>query len=114
MQLVISRNQGSGMLGGVKFEINAKVELTQTEAEITKKYKADKEILLKNEIKIPFTGKSIDLAITIGSLTAGQKFKCSDISEIIECEKNIKEACESFKAYIEVMNSFGGQEVIEF
>ena len=90
MKLIISRNQASGMLGKVKFELSAQVELTQAERDITKKYKADKEILLEKEIKIPLTGRSIQLAITIGSLIAGQKFKCNDIAEILEYEKNIK------------------------
>jgi len=114
MKLIISRNQASGMLGKVKFELSAKVELTQAERDVTKKYKADKEALLKKEIKIPLTGRSIELAITIGGLVAGQSFKCNDIAEILEYEENIKEACEVFKNYIEVMDSFGGQEVVEY
>lgn len=89
-------------------------ELINEEAELIKKYKADKEVLLKKEIKIPFTGRSIVLDITIGSLVNGQTFKCNDISEILEYEKSIKESCELFKNYITVMKHFGGKEVIEY
>lgn len=71
-------------------------------------------MLLEKEVKIPLTGRSIVLAITIGSLMGGQSFKCNDITEILEYEKNVKEACESFKNYLEVMKSFGGEEVIEY
>ena len=114
MKLFISRNQSSGMFGGVKFELTAKVELAAGEAEVIKKYKAEKEVLIKKEVKIPFTGNAIMLDITIGGLVGGQQFKCKDITEILETEKSIKEACEMFKNYISVMNSFGGQEVFEY
>lgn len=114
MKLMITRDQAKGMFGGVKFQLDAKAELTSEEAAIVKKYKADKEVLVRKEVKIPLTDKVISLAITIDSLIAGQTFKCNDITEILETEKNVKEACETFKKYIMVMNHFGGQEVIEF
>ncbi len=52
--------------------------------------------------------------ITIGGLMGGQSFKCNDIAEILEYEKNVKESCESFKNYLEIMKHFGGEEVIEY
>src|SRR5437879_12358646 len=104
MKLYIARDQAKGLLGGVKFELKGRVELTPQEAKLIRKYKAEKEALLKREIKIPFTGRSISLDLTIGSLMAGQTFKCSDISEILESEKSLKESCESFKNYLEVID----------
>lgn len=114
MRLFITRDQAKGMFGGVKFELQAKVETTKEESELISRYKADKEVLLKKEVKIPFTGRAIVLDITIGSLIGGQTFKCNDISEILEYEKNVKESCEAFKNYITVMKHFGGQEAIEY
>ena len=114
MKLYITRDQAKGLLGGVKFELEAKVELSGDEADLIKKYKADKEVLVKKEIKIPFTGKSIVLDITIGGLIGGQTFKCNDIAEILETENSVKDACASFKNYITVMKHFGGKEVIEY
>ena len=114
MRLFIIRDQAKGLLGGVKFELRARVELTNEEAELVSKYKAGKEILLKKELKIPFTSKSLFFDIKIDSLRAGQTFKCNNIAEILEYEKNVKESCESFKNYIEIMRSFGGEEEIEF
>lgn len=114
MKLSITKDQAKGMFGGVKFELEAKVELTNEESELVKKYKADKEVLLKKEIKIPFTGRAIVLDITIGSLISGQAFKCNDIAEILEYEKNVKDSCESFKNYITVMKHFGGKEEFEY
>jgi len=114
MKLVLSREQSSGMLGGIKFQLTAKVELTADESELVRKYKAEKETLLKKEVKIPFTGKALIINVTIGSLVAGQSFKCDDIGEILEYESSIKESCGSFKTYLQVMKHFGGQEVIEY
>ena len=114
MKLFITRGQSKKILGGTSFELSARTELTNDEASLVKNYKAEKEVLLQKEIKIPLTGSSIAMNITIGSLMAGQSFKCNDIGEILEYEKNIKESCAAFKNYIEVMKSFGGEEVIEF
>lgn len=114
MKLIIKRDQSKKLMGGISFELHARIELTDEESSLVAKYKADKEILMKKEIKIPFTGKSIVLNITIGSLMAGQVFKCNDIGEVLEYENSVKESCGSFKNYIEVMGSFGGEEIIEF
>jgi hypothetical protein len=114
MTLKLARNQASGVFGGVKFELSARVALTPDETALISKYKADKEVLLKKEIKIPLTGKSLFLAITIGSLVGGQTFKCDDIAEILEYEENIRESCQRFRNYLSVMHSFGGEEVIEY
>src|SRR6185369_11373173 len=97
MRLFINRDQAKGMLGGVKFEMAAKVQLTTDEAELVRKYKTEKEVLLKKEIKIPLTGRALVINLTIGSLLSGQTFKCDDIGEVLEYEKNIKESCENFK-----------------
>jgi hypothetical protein len=114
MKLQLTKDQAKGLLGGVKFELVAKVDLTSEEGDLVRKYKAEKEVLLRREIKIPFTGKSIILDLTIGSLIAGQTFKCGDIGEILEYEKSIKESCANFKNYIEAMKHFGGQEAFEY
>lgn len=114
MKLTITKDQSKKMLGGISFELSAKVDLTGDESELIKKYKADKESLLQKEYKIPLTGRSITVSLSIGSLVSGQSFKCNDIAEILEYEKNIKESCELFKNYLEVMRHFGGQEVIQY
>jgi hypothetical protein len=41
MKLLITRDQAEGLLGGVNFELRAKVQLTNEEAELVKKDKAD-------------------------------------------------------------------------
>lgn len=53
-------------------------------------------------------------ACSTGSLTSGQTFQCNDISEILAYEENIKHSCGVFNDYLEVMKSFGGEEVFDF
>lgn len=114
MKLFIQRDQAKGVFGGTKFELVVRVQLTGDEAELVRKYKAEKEPLLKKEIKIPLTGKALVLNLTIGSLTAGQTFKCEDIAEILEYESNVKESCQALKARLEIMKNFGGEEILEY
>lgn len=114
MRLIIKKSQSKGMLGGINFDLFAKVELDKDEAALVQKYNAGFEVLLQREIKIPLTGKSIIIDITIGSLTQGQIFKGKNIVDIITYESNVKESCEAFKTYLEVMRAFGGEEVIEY
>lgn len=114
MKLHVVRDQAKGLLGGTKFELNARVTLSPDETELIKRYKAEKEVLIQKEVRIPLTGKALVINLTIGSLVSGQAFKCGDIAEIIETENNVKEACEGFKNYLSVMQGFGGEEVIEY
>ena len=51
--------------------------------------------------------------ITIGGLVDEITQKCKDVSILLNNEEVIKSACKTFKAYLDVMRSFGGQEVIE-
>jgi hypothetical protein len=86
--------------------------LSADEAELIKKYKVHKETLLIKTVSM--FGREFDLAITIENLINGQKFKCKDIAEIITYEENVKEACDTLKNNIEVMKSFGGEDVFEY
>ncbi len=89
MKLHITKDQAKGMFGGIKFELTAKVTLTNEEAELVRKYKAEKQTLLKKEVKIPFTTKVFVFDLTIGSLVSGQTFKCEDVAEILEYENSV-------------------------
>ncbi|MCB5261671.1 MAG: hypothetical protein LHW64_08515 [Candidatus Cloacimonetes bacterium] len=112
MILKIVRDQSKALLGGINFELKAQVELTSEEAELIKKYKAHKEVLLSKEVSL--LGNKFNIDIKIADLVDGQAFKCKDIAQILETEDNVKEACKSMKNYIMVMKSFGGQETYEF
>ncbi len=109
MKLLIKREQESGMLGGISFLLTARVELDSNEMDIIKKYKAQKMTLLTRTHPIFGT-----LNTKIEDLTGGIKFKCKDVSEILECENLVKETCRNFDTIVKVMANFGGEEVIDF
>jgi hypothetical protein len=112
MKLFITRDQDQGLMGGISFVLKCKVELNAGEMDIIKKYKAHKETLVIKTLTL--FGRSLNLAITIGDLIDGQKFKCKDIGEILAYEDNVKEACGKFKEYVEIMRQFGGEEIVDF
>jgi len=114
MKLLLVRDQASGLLGGVKFKLRAQVRLTKREADLVRKYRAHREVLLQRQTKIPFTNKSILLNIGISGLINGQEFKCKDIADILEYERNVKEACDTFRRYLDVMSTFGGEEIVNY
>jgi hypothetical protein len=114
VQLRLKRGQSSKMFGGVKFELTATATLTSEESSLINKYKVQDEVLTERQIKIPLTDRALIIKITIGSLVSGQTFKCNDISEVLHYEEEIKASCSKLRQLIEVMKTFGGEEVIEF
>jgi len=114
MKLKISRNQAKGMLGNVKFEVSAKVELTEDEKKLIDKYKVWGEpLIIKGYTPIPVLGNR-PYGVTIKNLADGHTYKCSSISEILDYEKMIKDSCGSLKVYIETMKNFGGEETVDY
>jgi hypothetical protein len=109
MKLLIKRDQAKALLGGVKFELYCRVELTPEEQELIKKYKAHKEPLAYTQVK----GTEIP-SLYMQDLIDGVSYKAKDIETLLNIEEVIKEACRSFKKYLQAMASFGGEEVIEF
>ncbi len=114
MQLHLRKSQATKFFGGVKFELFAKVTLTDEEAALVNKYKVQDEVLVEKQIKIPFTDRALVIKLTIGSLVSGQEFKCTNIAEIIGYADTIKGSCAELRERLEVMRSFGGEEVFEF
>lgn len=109
MKLIIKREQNKALLGGMSFILKARVELTPEESDLIKKYKAHKQVLLSGQTRF---GGAVDWRIE--NLTSGVAQKCKDVGEVINTEELLKEACGTFKTFLEVMASFGGEEVIEF
>ncbi len=112
MILRINRNQAKAMLGGMTFELTAKVEFTQEEAELMDKYNVHKEVVFWQEVSV--FGKGVNKRLTITDLIKGFTFSGKGITEILEAEKNLREACQTMKNYLKIMKSFGGEEVYEF
>ncbi|MDO9575390.1 MAG: hypothetical protein Q7J55_02565 [bacterium] len=106
MKLIIKRDQDRGFFGGISFVLEARVVLTPEEEELVKKYKARREVL--------YTNTKGNIRYTINDLLIGVRDKCKDIAILLNNEEVYKEACSYFKTLLEVMASFGGEEVIEY
>lgn len=114
MKLVIQRDQRQqkGLLGGNKgamFSISCQVQLTPQEQDLVKRYRVENEKLVAaGTLKASLTQE-----LTIGTLIQSVSLECPNIGALLESEKEIRNACRAFKNYLDVMATFGGQEVVE-
>ena len=95
---------------GIKFLLSCRAELTPEEQDLIKKFKAEEELLAK----FTLTSSSLPNFLHVKDLVAGRNYECKDVASLLEVEDQIKEACKSFRTLLDVMASFGGEEVIDF
>lgn len=115
MKLIIKRDQKAqtGLLGGHKgmtFLLSCRVELTPEEKDLVTKYKAEYHPLTfttdREGNKIPKD--------TISRLMQGVTEEMKDITILLNNEEVIRDACKNFKTLLDVMATFGGEEVVEY
>jgi hypothetical protein len=116
MELVLKRDQDKGMLGGIKFTLEARAILTSEEQELVKKYKADKYVLFDSKEQSHLGGfiNIGPISYTINDLMAGTKDKVKDVSLLLQKEEVLIEACKNLKNALDVMKSFGGEYRVIF
>ena len=114
MKLVLTKDQSKGLLGNVKFEVKAQVQLTDEEQELIQHYKLQNDVLLSKKLN-NIWGQPTDevVNVTVNNLFNGEVYKCKDLSEVIIYSENLVSACEILKTYLEIANDFGGETVIE-
>jgi hypothetical protein len=114
MQLILTKGQSKGLMGGVSFEVRAQVQLSEEERRLIQYYKLENDILFSKHLTL--FGKPMEqmVHIRVKNLLNGDSFKCKDLSELIAYSDSLKSACAKLKTYIEVASTFGGQEVIDF
>lgn len=92
----------------MKFILSCRVKLTPEEKDLITKYKAEYHTLTftrdRKGNKIP--------QFTISSLMRGVTQEMGDITVLLNNEEVIKSACKDFKTLLDVMATFGGEEVI--
>ena len=109
MKLIIKRDQADqksffGRHKGVKFSLAYKVILSPKEYELVNKYKVAEEVLHTTK-----NGRNI----TITDLMEGQQLIADDIKILFELESIVRGVAQDFKNYLDVLESFGGEEIIE-
>mgnify|MGYP003499714054 CR=1 FL=1 len=106
MELYASIDQMITDTGSTGFELHIKVQLTAEEAQLIKKYHAERWTLLS-----PESGKGP--AITIGSLIDGLIFYSKDAGEVIAYEQSVKDAFDDLEHVITLMRQFGNEDIYE-
>jgi hypothetical protein len=115
MKLIIRRDQAEkkGVFGGhkgIRFILSCRVELTEKEKELIDRYKAEYHVLTWRD---DGSGGQIP-DLSIGTLVEGITEEIDNVATLLNNEEVIKEACKNFKTLLEVMASFGGEEVVEY
>jgi hypothetical protein len=114
MKLHIRKNQKEqkGIFGGHKgmsFIFSCQAQLTPEESELIARYRAEDQPLTYRTV-----GDTQIPGLKIGDLVRGISYEVRDVTELLNYEETIKGACSNFKTLLMVMNSFGGEEVVEF
>jgi hypothetical protein len=130
MQLLIRRNQKTGILGGAKYTLYVRAQLTEEEKALVRKNNLAGELLVyydKDENKATLAGamkdagglagalvrKMRDTALTVAKLIEGTEFKCDNVGELLGVEGEVRQASLMLKNYLDVAAKFGGEEVLD-
>lgn len=123
MELLVQRSQKGGMMGGVKFVLQATVKLSDIESSYVKKYKMSDVLLYeKGSEKIVSASGTMSLIaarlsqlrVTVADLVSGKTIEGKDIIDIMAAEGQIKEAVEMFHKMLTAASGFEGEEVIRY
>ncbi|WP_433733978.1 hypothetical protein ACQP0C_17705 [Nocardia sp. CA-129566] len=114
MRLNIQRSQNEvrGMLGGSKgftFTLSYRLDLTPAERGVVDKYKLfDYPVTFST-----FQGTRVP-DDTIGKMLNGASQTVNSVETLLKNEEVIKQACDSLPILFNVIQSFGGTEVIDY
>ena len=116
MKLVIRRNQADvkGLFGGhkgVRFSLFGQVGVTDAERALIERYKVGEYTLADYELRL--SKETITFHVSINDLMNGKSVETDSISTLLELEGKLKEGCLNLKNLLQVMTTFGGEEVVE-
>ena len=125
MKLLLRRDQKSGMLGGVTFQLEVRADLSADERANISKYKLGKTILYtRGELVDKGAGllglasrlafAAMNISVSVDDLQGGKRIECKNIMEMLAVEEQIKEASQNFKLVLDAASHFGGDEVIAY
>jgi hypothetical protein len=123
MNLLLRRDQRSGMMGGITFMLDVRADISAQERDSIARYKFGKTVLYsRDQLVDPGKGllgmasrlafKAMNISVTVDDLAGGKRIECKDILEMLAVEEQIREAAQTFKQILEAAAHFGGEEVI--
>lgn len=116
MKLTIKRSQADvkGLFGGhkgVAFSLASRAEVTPEEAALIERYKVGDHVLASYQIR--HKNDAFEVTYTVNDMIRGKTAELTSISSLLALEEEIKNGCRGLKALLEVMRTFGGEEVVE-
>ena len=142
MELYVRRSQRSGGFFGTKifFMLDAKLDLTEEEAFLVRKYRLGDETIYNSDDRLRYvqaaqqhfkhaeaaSGTFVDtlagigcnlaaagsLYVTVDSLTAGQHLECENLEALVEAEQAIRNAFTNLENYLTYAESYDGREEV--
>ena len=122
MELLLTRDQQSSMLGAIKFQLTARAKLSPDEASAVKKYKMGETILYEKTTDKPDPSSFMSLArhrftvprIQVRDLVDGKTIETKDILEILDAEEQLTDAAKAFHKILRAASTFGGETALTF
>lgn len=117
-------------MGGAKYSLYVRAQLSDEEKALVKKNNLAGEMLVyydRDADKANLAGamkdagglagalmrKMRDTALTVAKLIEGAEIKCDNVGELLGIERETKEAALMLKNYLDVAATFGGEEVLD-
>jgi hypothetical protein len=123
MELLLTRSERGGLMGGVKFSLMARVQLSAEELAHYKRYKlgdvvlyergGDKLATASGTLSI-LAARMAYLKVTAADLISGKSIEVKDIVDVMNAQDQIKEAVEIFSKIMRAASTFEGEEVLTF
>lgn len=122
MKLILAKSQiNRGVISSKKgYAIKAKVELTDAERDIVRKFDLYEQVIYKSvhDGGDSFLGNIATImkstVLSVYALTEGKTIECEDIFQLIEIESALHSACQNLKDLIDATAGFEDEVVIEF
>lgn len=127
IRLKIRRSQATGFGRGVQFNVHFIAELSPDAKQAIGHYHFGKTVLYQKPLELKLSLNMMMAVfrvfwlwvtrtrwqITVNDLAKGRSVKCRDIIEVLEVEKDIRAAAETFADVLRAASWFGGEEVVE-
>jgi hypothetical protein len=114
MKLKITRDQEQkkGLLGGnkgIEFTLRCQADLTSDEKALVDKAQIGEYVLTTYR---PHED-GMELSLTVKDIMNGVSSRVKNVQKLLKLEDEIVHGCQNLKSLLEVIGTFGGEEVIE-
>lgn len=122
MELLITREQKEGMMGGITFQLAARVDLTEEEAEAVAKYKLLNLVVYEKPRDSPDKDSFWSVMwyrlrverIHVGDLVHGSMVESDNVLEIVQIEEQLKAAAKTLHDVLKASVGYVGETALTF